>query len=124
MFDKIIIDRVWNKARIVEGYNADIIRKDACGAWIVRNQYGIRDSIFGWEIDHVYPLSRGGNDDILNLRPMQWENNVAKGNSFPVYNCAVKAEGNDNIHEESQFKVNDALMSKLNELYNFNKDEN
>ncbi len=122
--DENLIKKVWEKAIRVDGFDSDTIRKDCCGALILKTEYGNHNSKFGWEIDHVYPLSRGGNDDILNLRPMQWENNVAKGNSFPVYNCAVKAEGNDNIHEESQFKVNDALMSKLNELYNFNKDEN
>lgn len=122
--DENLIKKVWEKAIRVDGFDSDTIRKDCCGALILKTEYGNHNSKFGWEIDHVYPLSRGGNDDILNLRPMQWENNVAKGNSFPVYNCAVKAEGNDNIHEESQFKVNDALMSKLNELYNFNKDKN
>ena len=122
--DENLIKKVWEKAIRVDGFDSDTIRKDCCGALILKTEYGNHNSKFGWEIDHVYPLSRGGNDDILNLRPMQWENNVAKGNSFPVYNCAVKAEGNDNIHEESQFKVNDALMSKLHELYNFNKDEN
>lgn len=122
--DENLIKKVWEKAIRVDGFDSDTIRKDCCGALILKTEYGNHNSKFGWEIDHVYPLSRGGNDDILNLRPMQWENNVAKGNSFPVYNCAVKAEGNDNIHEESQFKVNDALMSKLNELYSFNKDEN
>lgn len=122
--DENLIKKVWEKAIRVDGFDSDTIRKDCCGALILKTEYGNHNSKFGWEIDHVYPLSRGGNDDILNLRPMQWENNVAKGNSFPVYNCAVKAEGNDNIHEKSQFKVNDALMSKLNELYNFNKDEN
>lgn len=122
--DENLIKKVWEKAIRVDGFDSDTIRKDCCGALILKTEYGNHNSKFGWEIDHVYPLSRGGNDDILNLRPMQWENNVAKGNSFPVYNCAVKAEGNDNIHEESQFKVNDALMSKLNELYNFNKNEN
>ena len=26
----------WNHAQIVEGYDEDTIRKDACGAWIFR----------------------------------------------------------------------------------------
>lgn len=117
MFDKIIIDRVWNKARIVEGYNADIIRKDACGAWIVRNQYGIRDSIFGWEIDHVYPESLGGDDDMDNLRAMQWENNVSKGDDFPSYKSRVQAEGSNNVYKEKQYTINEDLRMKLEALY-------
>lgn len=65
----------------------------------------------------MYPLSQGGDDNMDNLRPMQWENNASKGNDFPVYNSAVRAEGNDNIHEKAQFKVNDSLVEKLRALY-------
>lgn len=109
---------VWEKASRVKGFDPDLIRKDCCGALILKSEFGNRNSKFGWEIDHVYPLSRGGDNDIVNLRPMQWENNVAKGDDFPVYNRAVRAEGHDNIHDKSQFKVNDALFEKLNLLYN------
>ena len=122
--DEKIIATVWEKAIRVDGFDPDTIRKDCCGALILKTEFGNRNSKFGWEIDQVYPLSEGGDDNIQNLRPMQWENNVAKGSSFPVYNGAVRAEGNDNIHEESQFKVNDSLMAKLDKLYNISKDEN
>lgn len=121
--DESSITKIWEKATCVDGFDSDTIRKDCCGAFILKTEFGNRNSKYGWEIDHVYPLSKGGDDNLLNLRPMQWENNIAKGNSFPVYNCAVKASGNDNIHEESQFKVNNALMSKLSKLYHFSKDE-
>lgn len=69
MFDEKTIEQVWELARTVEGFNPDMIRKDACGAWIMKNQYGNRDSIYGWEIDHVFPLSMGGTDNVINLRP-------------------------------------------------------
>ena len=66
----------------------------------------------------MYLLSQGGDDNIDNLRPMQWENNAStKGNGFPVYNSAVRAEGNDNIREKAQFKMNDSLVEKLRALY-------
>lgn len=117
MFDKTIIDTVWNKASTVEGYNKDIMRKDACGAWIARNQYGIRDSIFGWEIDHVYPVTLGGGNDMDNLRAMQWENNISKGNDFPSYKSKVQAEGNKNVYKEKQYTINKELKEKLESLY-------
>ena len=97
MFNEKTIEQVWTLARTVEGFNPDIIRKDACGAWIMKSQYGNRDSIYGWEIDHVYPLSMGGTDEMANLRAMQWENNVAKGDDYPVYKSKIQAEGNKNI---------------------------
>jgi hypothetical protein len=45
-------------------------RKDQCGAWIARNQYGNRNSRYGWEVDHIKPESEGGGDELSNLRPI------------------------------------------------------
>ena len=119
MFGNKTIDKVWNKAKVVEDFNSENIRKDACGAWIIRNQYGNRDSIFGWEIDHVYPEALGGGNEIENLRAMQWENNISKGDDFPSYKSKVQSKGNKNIYEEKQYKVNDELKAKLELLYGF-----
>ena len=117
MFTDQIIQQVWEKATVVEGFDSKNIRKDACGAWILRSKYGLRDSEFGWEIDHVYPISLGGDDNFLNLRAMQWENNVSKGDDYPSYISVVKAEGNKNIAIEGQYAVNVTLKRKLKDLY-------
>jgi hypothetical protein len=69
---------VWQKGTTVPGYDSSTYRKDACGAWMEWSQYGNRDSVYGWEVDHVTPVSSGGSDDLSNLRPLQWENNAAK----------------------------------------------
>lgn len=118
MFDEKTIEQVWELARKVDGFNPNIVRKDACGAWIMKNQYGNRNSVFGWEIDHVYPLSMGGADDEINLRAMQWENNLSKGDDYPVYKSKVQSEGNKNIYKEEQYTVNDSLQDRLKTLYN------
>lgn len=115
------IQRIWEEGRIVKGYDAHIIRKDSSGAWIIRNEYGNMNSKFGWVIDHAYPESLGGDDNILNLRPMQWENSKSKGNDYPNYIAVVQAEGNDNVYTRKQYVVNALLTNKLSKLYNLNQ---
>ena len=82
---------VWNKGKIVPNNDASEWRKDACNAWIGWSHYGNRDSQYGWEIDHIDP---DGGDNLSNLRPLQWENNVAKSDGRLA--CAVTANGKDN----------------------------
>ena len=80
---------VWKKADTIPGVDADVQRKDQCGATIKWAEHGNRDSKQGWEIDHIKPTSQGGTDDISNLRPLQWENNVATSDGRLT--CSVTA---------------------------------
>lgn len=81
---------VWNKATSILGYDPNVWRQDLCGAPIRWADYGDTDSKHGWEIDHIWPESKGGSDNIDNLRALQWENNRAKGDSVdPHWSCAV-----------------------------------
>lgn len=73
---------VWEKAEEVYGYDARIWRKDFAGAWIRYDHYGMKDS-FGWQIDHKKPQAQGGTDNIRNLQPLQWENNLEKSDDYP-----------------------------------------
>ena len=85
------IQAVWEKGRVVSGYDPDKFRQDACTAWMSRAEYGNRDSTLGWEVDHIDP---SGGNYLSNLQPLQWENNVAKGDG-PL-KCAVRSSGNKN----------------------------
>ena len=88
-FSDDVIQKVWEKGNIVLGYNCNFWRKDECGAWIGRLNYGDRNSSYGWEIDHIKPVSNGGADSLSNLRPLQWQNNANKQDGRLV--CVVTA---------------------------------
>lgn len=85
---------IWKKAAAVinDPDNGSKFRKDACGAWIGFAFYGDRTSQYGWEVDHINPK---GGDGIANLRPLQWENNVAKSDGKLV--CVKTASGVANV---------------------------
>lgn len=94
-FDEDTIQQVWEKGKVVENNDPDEKRKDAAQALIHREEYGNRDSEFGWEIDHIKPVSESGGDDLSNLQPLQWENNVAKQDGS--FDPAVTSEGDKNV---------------------------
>ena len=51
--------------------------EDVCGATISKDRYRQFDHKEGWDVDHIIP---GGGNGSTNLRPMQRQNNIAKGN--------------------------------------------
>lgn len=69
---------VWEKAYTIPGLESTIWRQDQYGSIINYNQYGNRQSPYGWEIDHITPKSKGGSDLLFNLRPLQWKNNAKR----------------------------------------------
>lgn len=90
-YSEIIIQRIWKKGKIVSTHKSSLWRKDDCGAWMKRDEFGNRDSEYGWEIDDISP---GGPDALCNVRPLQWQNYVDKMSG--LLKCNVTAHGVNN----------------------------
>lgn len=88
-FSPAIIQAVWQKGIPIPHVDPNHSRRDRCGAVIHRNQHGNIRSPFGWEVDHEWPVAKGGSDDLSNLQPLQWQNNRHKADHWPRWSCAV-----------------------------------
>jgi hypothetical protein len=84
------INDVWEKGTPVAGQDPKKVRKDKCGALIRREDYG-KLVPTGWQVDHKLPLALDGTDDLSNLQPLQWENNLHKSDDWPSWTCKVRA---------------------------------
>lgn len=79
-----IVDAVWKKAISENGFS--FFKKDGCGATIKLTEYG-EETQYGWEIDHIKPVSQGGTDELSNLQALHWRNNRKKDENYPEWEC-------------------------------------
>ncbi len=92
------LNTLWELTLTIESLNPDEYRVDDLGAIIKKSDYG-KKTMFGWTIDHIFPLSKGGDDNIRNLQLLHWENNLLKGNDFPTYNWNTSRNRNSDTIE-------------------------
>jgi len=122
MNQKELEEYAWEKTtNVVAGYDSDMYRKDACGAWIKRDLFGRKDNDYAWGIDYIYPISLGGDGRPENIRALQWKNIISKGNDYPSYEALIIAIGNDNVEERRSMIVNDKKRNVLSHIYDSEK---
>jgi hypothetical protein len=82
-----VIRKVWEKARGMTELSPEEWRRDECGAWIKRDQYGHPHAEFGWKIENV---SVGGPETVENLRPFHHANGYDRAGRHA--SCHVTAD--------------------------------
>lgn len=79
-YDRSLVDSVWEFAEVVRGNDPALWRKDEFGQWICRNDFGRRDSEFGWEI--FDPGVGRHAQGVYAMRPMQWQSFIRQYDTF------------------------------------------
>ena len=118
MIDK---DKIW---QLYYGHSYSK-NKDSSGTWIDFSEYDNQNSLYGWQVDHIFPkskLKKAGVaeefiDDPINLRPMQWENNISKGDAYPSFQINIVADGLNNIRFPQSRKIIDSYQATLRNFY-------
>lgn len=80
---------VWEMGQEIPKYSPDEWRWDKCGKVMKWDEHGNRNSDVGWEIDHINPVSNGGDDNLINLQPLNWKNNLDKADKL-YWTCPKK----------------------------------
>ena len=111
------IEKAWEKARVVDGFDPNIFRQDACGAWIQKEMFSQSGSMFGWGVDLIFPLSMGGSPIEDNIRALNYRNLVSKGNDYPSYKAVYTADGLENKETELYLTVNKITRIKLKNFF-------
>ena len=77
--------RLWNKT-----FGKETSAYDFTGRKIVKGAYNDRNSEFAWNVDHIYPQSKGGATNDSNLIVCHVLTNDEKANKFPCFTANKK----------------------------------
>lgn len=122
------LDAIWAKTKKSKNEENERrgYRKDMCGAWIKRDQYGKKGK-YGWEVDHIYPKSFAEenliNDelynDITNLQPLHHRNQgpAGKGEEYPSFRAVVSSDEYNNIFEPKRHTIPHNTQIEIETLF-------
>ena len=68
---------------VSEHANSWEFRKDCLGNLVRYNDYGRRNSPFGWELELLVPQRLGGSTDAENLQALHWKASAARSEAIP-----------------------------------------
>ena len=68
------IEEIWNRAQKVYGYDGSTWRTDAFGSPILHDDYGNRESRYGWVIGRIRRPDPAREDCSADFRAIQWQN--------------------------------------------------
>ena len=74
--------RLWTK-----NFGRTTKAMDFAGREIYKGAYNDRNSEYGWNVDHIYPESKGGKTADYNLICCNIRTNDEKADSFPIFNA-------------------------------------
>ena len=114
------LSKIWEKGFVVGDLDPAVYRTDAANGLMKRSLYG-NDGNLGWEVDHICPkeqLKERGVpenrwDDMVNLRPMNAKNNVAKGADYPTYKVAVQFNKDENTPNNVEISNKALIVDKI-----------
>jgi hypothetical protein len=80
LYDQSFRRSVWNKGHPIAGHDPSKWVRDDYGMLLRWEDYGDKNSPFGWEMDHFpTPKALGGTDSIENMRPLHCMTNAQLG---------------------------------------------
>jgi hypothetical protein len=81
-----VVDDVWNQATATADRDPRQWRRDQCGAWLYRDDYGSSQSEFGW---WIADLSESGSREMPDLRAFHHRNGFDVTNGVAL--CHMRA---------------------------------
>lgn len=96
-------EAVYGNNDLVSDCFGDQIYKDDYGnTTLKRRKPGGESFYYGWTIDHILPISKGGDNSLNNLEIMHWMNNAEKADKtsfiideveYEICKCKVSIDG-------------------------------